>query len=688
MAMIKSCYDSWYLAKPVVLAGILLASVLVLCTVLTEVSNFLKKRQPGFVLVRSRKVLEVIRNIEIEVSNSAKLGPGMVFVSLLSPALSAFLLGSDRKPTLIISSGLHSALKANSGAAKSLIRHEMGHIKNRDLNDTSFMLWIWISQTAILTGVLTCCIFRMARISALGDSLFFFTLFVHLLVTLLALFLFTRTTQVRERYADLVAVSNDSDGAFFSELLSNVHSAGSTGFLRLHPPRLERISGLIDPSGLFRIPLGPTIATGVLIGYLLSVISSEFSKISVPMMLEFVRDDSQIDANSFSTYTALLVLSCAYILPTIFLMGAFVSTILRTGVLWHYENYSRAEYFSFGALGPAVILGGSLHFLPGVYGLSQLHGTAPEVAIIKFGGAVLLPMSFASLCFAFMCFWLRRVGRSWHWKLEKQRSFVFNFFSTIILSIPFFVLVQVTANVGGLSMAPMFNESVSFESMIIIQAYYIQQVLSAAFIVSPFGMVAIGLLISIPVLGVLLRHRSSRMVSDAQGTLSTPALNAADGTGSRVLRSLLYHVVFGIFAGLSFSILHFLFFFLDLSGSVDPGQFSFGARYYASTNLFTSRFYLISQTTVLGLIVGLVTFLLSTRLSWYNSAMAVMAYVLALEIYALILDWPQFSMFLIATSVWNTLVFASFGIAIVGVPLKVLVRRLCVPATRSSKSRL
>jgi Zn-dependent protease with chaperone function len=173
----------------------------------------------------------------------------------LDASSSGLAFGHPGRYSVAITGGLLVKQATDPPAFRAVVRHELAHIRNRDVGITHFTLAVWYAF--LLVAVIP---FAVALVEESADRILSVTW--RLVVLALVVYL-TRNAVLRSRevYADLRAsIPDGPDGALrrvLAGLPQTVH--GLLGRLRsVHPDPAQRLAALADTRPLF--PLGAVVA--------------------------------------------------------------------------------------------------------------------------------------------------------------------------------------------------------------------------------------------------------------------------------------------------------------------------------------------------------------------------------------------------------------------------------------------
>ena len=175
-----------------------------------------------------------------------------------NPAVAGFAYGAGRPPRLGLTGGLVVSQVLDPPAFRAVVRHELGHVAERDVPWTYYAAALWWSFLAL--AVLPVAVMFAARDPGYLLRLGWRTLALAALVALTV----TALLRVREAYADARAAQWGS-GPDLDRLLAGAAQARSRRprMLRTHPSNTSRRAALADPDLLFSASGWAALAAGV-----------------------------------------------------------------------------------------------------------------------------------------------------------------------------------------------------------------------------------------------------------------------------------------------------------------------------------------------------------------------------------------------------------------------------------------
>lgn len=172
--------------------------------------------------------------------------------------------GLPGRPQVVISLGLVTAHDERPEIAEAVLRHELAHIRNRDLGIAYLTVAIWWAFLAscVMPSVVAAAIWLPSALPLLA---------LQLPVILSVLWLArTSVLRAREHHADVRAGDTPDRKASMAAAVETAswpsHRRGPFRFLSNHPRRRDRLSVLDQPGALLRLGWWEMLATGLLAG--------------------------------------------------------------------------------------------------------------------------------------------------------------------------------------------------------------------------------------------------------------------------------------------------------------------------------------------------------------------------------------------------------------------------------------
>jgi Zn-dependent protease with chaperone function len=178
----------------------------------------------------------------------------------LDPAPSGLAFGRVGRYTVALTGGLVVKQITDPDAFRAVVRHELAHIRNRDVDLAYFTVSLW---HAFLLGAVA-----PFGITLLDESWETVGRVTWRLLALAALVYLTRNAVLRARevYADVRASTSQAGGAAIRRVLAGLPSQGGARWrrlLRVHPDPTVRLALVDDPTPLFGLGLLTAFGAGV-----------------------------------------------------------------------------------------------------------------------------------------------------------------------------------------------------------------------------------------------------------------------------------------------------------------------------------------------------------------------------------------------------------------------------------------
>jgi Zn-dependent protease with chaperone function len=182
-----------------------------------------------------------------------ELDPPRLFWNPLDASAGGLAFGHPGRYSVAIGGGLVVKQIADPPAFKAVVRHELGHIKNRDVGITYFTLAVWYAflLVAVIPFVIT----------ILDDELLSSVMWRLAVLALLVYLTRNAVLRSREVYADLRASVPDGPGGALRRVLATLPRPKTDPLTRVrsrHPDPARRLAALDDTRPLF--PLGAVVA--------------------------------------------------------------------------------------------------------------------------------------------------------------------------------------------------------------------------------------------------------------------------------------------------------------------------------------------------------------------------------------------------------------------------------------------
>jgi Zn-dependent protease with chaperone function len=184
--------------------------------------------------------------------------PPRVRLDATNTAMTGFAYGSGRPPRLGLTGGLVVSQVLDPGVFRAVVRHELGHVADRDVPWTYYAAALWWSflGLAVVPAVVLFATRDLGYLLRLGWRTVALAALVALTVTALL--------RVREAYADARAAQWGS-GPDLDRVLAGAPESAShrPAALRTHPTNSSRRTILADPDRLFTASGWAALAAGI-----------------------------------------------------------------------------------------------------------------------------------------------------------------------------------------------------------------------------------------------------------------------------------------------------------------------------------------------------------------------------------------------------------------------------------------
>ena len=188
-----------------------------------------------------------------ELAREQELDPPRLFWNPLDASAGGLAFGHPGRYSVAIGGGLVVKQVADPPAFRAVVRHELAHIRNRDVGITYFTLAVWYAflLVAVVPFIVT----------LLGDALLPNVMWRLAVLALLVYLTRNAVLRSREVYADLRASVPDGPGGALRRVLAALPRPKTdplTGVRSAHPDPARRLAALDDTRPLF--PLGAVVA--------------------------------------------------------------------------------------------------------------------------------------------------------------------------------------------------------------------------------------------------------------------------------------------------------------------------------------------------------------------------------------------------------------------------------------------
>ncbi len=188
-----------------------------------------------------------------ELAREQELDPPRLFWNPLDASVGGLAFGHPGRYSVAIGGGLVVKHVADPPAFRAVVRHELAHIRNRDVGITYFTLAVWYAFLLVAVIPFT--------VTLLGDALLPRVMWRLAVLALLVYLTRNAVLRSREVYADLRASVPDGPGGALRRVLAALPRPKTDPLTRVrstHPDPARRLAALDDTRPLF--PLGAVVA--------------------------------------------------------------------------------------------------------------------------------------------------------------------------------------------------------------------------------------------------------------------------------------------------------------------------------------------------------------------------------------------------------------------------------------------
>ena len=237
-----------------------LALVAVLALGLTLAQPWWRRRRLGLRTLREEDAPAVVAEVAALAREAGLREPPALVWNPLDHAPSGLAFGFVGNYTVALTGGLVVRQAIDPEAFRAVVRHELAHIRNRDVDLTYFTISLWHAFLlgAVLPFLVTLFDEGSSTITSLGWRIIAIALLVYL----------TRNSVLRSReiYADVRASVPPGAVAGLRRVLAGLPRAKRDrlgGLLRVHPRPAERLAAVEDTRPLFALDLTTAFGAGV-----------------------------------------------------------------------------------------------------------------------------------------------------------------------------------------------------------------------------------------------------------------------------------------------------------------------------------------------------------------------------------------------------------------------------------------
>jgi len=216
------------------------------------------RRRSRLVPLASEEAPKVIEHLE-ELRGRAGIGPVTWLQQPLNFAPSAFAFGRVRRRSVAVSGGAVVSQARQPAVFDAIVLHELGHIRNRDIDQTYLAVAIWWAFVA--AALLPMAVLLISRRLGPAPSLIWRVAVLTLVVYLLR----NAILRAREFDADARVAELDPDTSLGQVMAGQPPRRGRRIWHMgwLHPSGRDRAAALLDPAPLYRCGLWDGLAIGL-----------------------------------------------------------------------------------------------------------------------------------------------------------------------------------------------------------------------------------------------------------------------------------------------------------------------------------------------------------------------------------------------------------------------------------------
>ncbi|AUY53050.1 M48 family metalloprotease [Streptomyces sp. CB01881] len=191
-------------------------------------------------------------------------------VDALDPTASGLAFGRPGRRYIVLSGGMLALFSRDPQAFRSVVRHELAHLRNRDLDITFVTVAVWrVFAATVLLPLIPMLVFLLALGPAGGIDWARATQELGQLLLLGAMIPFTRNAVLRSRelHADARAAESETGRAELAQVFRRPASRPPGGRLRqllaVHPPVRARLAAVEDSRVLVRTGFWEALGMGL-----------------------------------------------------------------------------------------------------------------------------------------------------------------------------------------------------------------------------------------------------------------------------------------------------------------------------------------------------------------------------------------------------------------------------------------
>lgn len=260
-------YASWKCQVPFLIPHILfliagIVLILGVAVVIYWLIPLWKLIQGRFVPLSTQDAPEIVAYLS-SLCNEAKLTPAPRFVwNPLKFTSSSRAFGHLGRYYIALTGGFVTMFSTDQAVFRTIILHELAHLRNRDVNKTYFAIAIWWAFVAVALVPLIVFLFRYPQLAYLYQiwRIFMLAVLVYLILN--------GVLRVREFYADVRASTWESSPKVLIRVLQSLRPSHGMweSLTRFHPDPNKRCQVVYETHRLFQVDLWVTFSLGIAIG--------------------------------------------------------------------------------------------------------------------------------------------------------------------------------------------------------------------------------------------------------------------------------------------------------------------------------------------------------------------------------------------------------------------------------------
>jgi Zn-dependent protease with chaperone function len=194
--------------------------------------------------------------------------PPLFLCAPLNPTISGQVFGRPGRSYMVLNGGLVTQFSKNQGLFRSIVLHELAHLRNADVNKVYFSVAIWKAfLAAALFPYILSLLFSPTGVVPTNPA-HLIQVFLRSAALAAVVFLtYKALLRARELYADVRASVYDGPSGNLDRMLAALRQPQIPRWrwlLLAHPDPVERRRSLTDTSGLFHLSAWEAFGTGVI----------------------------------------------------------------------------------------------------------------------------------------------------------------------------------------------------------------------------------------------------------------------------------------------------------------------------------------------------------------------------------------------------------------------------------------